>query len=292
MSLNQWGRELPQIICAISAYCPKCHCSGRILISISSLSSLLQVSIHSTTWVLLAPRQHKLTAAEVPDWSIWIPNALKVKTFECWYSSQELSDSGMFQISGCFWIDVLQISAEVWSTPGPKCFGWGVWNRYFYHFYSCCDWITDKRHFRVERSVLSHPLEVTVSLGREGLVTETVVIAVLGTWRLTCSHLDLGRLDQGHKQVPPSASQVSDPKLAHYQETSCSHSNISDSNPNSRLCPRKDKGDRNCLWRAWGRRYWEKVLGGKGRGAALQCWAAFIILKLWIELSVPSPVVC
>lgn len=119
----------------------------------------------------------------------------------------------MFQISGCFWIDVLQISAEVWSTPGPKCFGWGVWNRYFYHFYLCCDWITDKRHFRVEQSVLSHPLEVTISLGREGLVTETVVIAVLGTWRLTCSHLDLGRLDQGQKQVPPSASQVSDQSL-------------------------------------------------------------------------------
>lgn len=39
----------------------------------------------------------------------------------------------------------------------------------------------DKSHLRVEQSVLTHPLEVTVYLGREGLATETAAIVVLGT---------------------------------------------------------------------------------------------------------------
>lgn len=124
------------------------HGSGRILISTSHCLLYCEWTSYSVGWVPLAPWQQELTVAGVPDWSIWNPNALKVKTFECWYNSQELSDSRIFQISDFFffWLGVIQISIKLWGLKHS----WsqvflmrGVCDLYFYYFYP--DWLNNRQ---------------------------------------------------------------------------------------------------------------------------------------------------
>lgn len=92
------------------------HGSGRILISTSHCLLYCEWTSYSVGWVPLAPWQQELTVAGVPDWSIWNPNALKVKTFECWYNSQELSDSRIFQTSDFFFFFLVRCHTNIYKT--------------------------------------------------------------------------------------------------------------------------------------------------------------------------------